>query len=155
MRSIRLTLALALAALTALGAPLTASASHCGSNIIIFSGVDTGQTDHNGNPVRPGPNGSLVACNVDPADESLPIIVPGATNMVVAVTVGSPVPPEGTLTFNGVETALTFTWMQPLYATSPRWESQSVPTTSGTGPVTVTIELDGEEFGTVTYNKLV
>lgn len=153
MRSIRLALAVSLAGLTAMGAPLTASAKHCGS-ILVFSGVDTGQTDHNGNPVRPGPNGSLVGCAAEPTDESLALINPGATNMVVAVTIGSVAPPEGTLSFNGVDTDLTFTWFQPLYATSARWESQSIPTTAGAGDVVVTVLIDGEELDTVTYKKL-
>lgn len=140
-------------ALAASAAPVAARATHCDPGTIIFSGVDTGQTDPNGAPIRPGPNGSLAGCEVDPADESLAVIWPGATHMVVAYTIGGDVAPTGTLTFNGVETELTFTFIQPLYATSPRWESQSVPTVAGTGPVTATIVLDDEEVSSVTYQK--
>lgn len=149
-RSLRLLLVGA--ALAASVAPVAARATHCTPGTIIFSGADTGQTDPNGAPIRPGPNGSLAGCQVEPTDESLAVIWPGATHMVVAYTLGSD-EPTGTLTFNGVETELAFTYIQPLYATSKRWESQSVPTVVGTGPVTATIFVDGEEVSSVTYQK--
>ncbi len=134
-------------------APLSAPATHCVQDVIIFSGVDTGQTDPNGAPFRPGPNGALVGCQVDPANESLAVISPGATNMVVAFTLGTQVP-TGVLTFAGATTELLFTRIRPAYATSARWESQSIPTQPGAGPVTATVFLGGEEINTVTYNKL-
>jgi hypothetical protein len=142
--------------LAAAVAPLASRANHCMQDVIIFSGVDTGQTDPNGAPVRPGPNNTLASCQVDPADESLALINPGATNMVVAYTGGGIVAPTGTLTFNGVSTTLHFSFLAPVYSTSGgRWESQSIPTTDGTGAVTASVFLDGEEINTVTYNKLV
>lgn len=152
MRALRSTvLVLALAASIA---PMAAQASHCVQNVIIFSGIDTGQTDPNGAPVRPGPNGSLVGCQVDPADESLAMIHPGATNMVVAYTGAAEEPPTGTLTFAGDTVDLAFSKVAPVYATNgARWESQSIPTTEGTGPVTATVVVEGEEVNTVTYYK--
>lgn len=134
--------------------PIGARANHCAQDVIIFSGVDTGQTDPNGAPIRPGPNGTIAGCQVDPSDESLALIYPGATNMVVAYTAGGSEQPTGTITFNGQTTDLVFTWMQPLYATSARWESQSIPTQPGAGPVTATVYVGGEEINSVTYNKL-
>lgn len=141
------------AAIAAIAAPLGASATHCEPGIIIFSGVDSGQNDPDGVPFRPGPNGSLAGCLVDPSDESLALIWPGATNMVVAYTVSTPVAPTGTLTFNGQTTPLTFTRLKPVYATSARWESQSIPTQVGAGPVTATVFVGSEEVGSVTYQK--
>lgn len=144
----------AVVALAASIAPVTAQATHCVQNVIIFSGVETGQTAPNGSPVRPGPNGSLAGCQVEPTEESLAMIMPGATNMVVAYTGGGETAPEGTLTFEGDSVDLVFTWLSPPYATNgARWESQSIPTSPGAGPVTATVFVDGDEVNTVTYQK--
>lgn len=140
MRSIKRALcALAVAAVAMSLVP--ASAQHCQSELVIFTGFDAG----GGN--RRGLNAGAVGCNADSSDESLNTnyIVPGAQIAIVGAFT-SQAPLSGTLDVGGVVTELTFTNL------NNRWESQSVALSGGDAKATI-VTPDGATVS-VTYKDL-
>ncbi|HVL32418.1 MAG TPA: hypothetical protein VM600_02435 [Actinomycetota bacterium] len=127
-----------------------APADHC-SDLVIFSGHDTGQQNPNdGSPVRRGLNVGNLTCTAASSDEELNgnVITPGATVAIVGYFGALTDAFTGTLTQGTTVTPLTFKQL------NGRWEAQSVTLAPGPGEVTARLFIDGEEFDDVTYKKL-
>lgn len=138
----------ALAAMFAVSlAPLASQASHCGDDVFVFFGVDTGVAHPvDGGTVKQGQNPGASGCTADPNDETLNtfLIVPGAPHAIVGTAISNQFgeKPTGTIEIDGEVTELTFTAYN---SARGRWEADGVAVPAGASSIIASVWLDGGE----------
>jgi len=136
-KTARAALAAAGLAVAATAAPNTPVQAHHCSSLLVFTGVGSGNTNQG------TANAGAVGCTNDDEALNTNILLPG--NVVQVASFAQPA--TGTVTIDGVDTALTFTQN----STKTRWNSKWVPLPPGSRTVTATVTTTLGLVETVTY----